>query len=96
MGFNTLDRRLEIGYRESLKYTSDSHRRRGRSYNLRSCPHGNICETMPLPSDQELERELRNVLRSANTEELSLKRLRAQLEDKYQVQSCGHFLPCPY
>lgn len=40
---------------------------------------------MPIPSDQVLEEELKEALRSQNIEELSLKNLRAQLESKFEV-----------
>lgn len=40
---------------------------------------------MAMPSDEQLEGEIRDALRSANIEELSLKRFRAQLQDRFQV-----------
>lgn len=40
---------------------------------------------MVMPSDQALEEQLRDALRSQNLETLSLKNLRAQLELKFQV-----------
>lgn len=40
-----------------------------------------------MPSDAELERDVRETLRGANMDEMSLKLIRKQLEAKWQVNS---------